>query len=114
MLSVEKLKEYGADTETGLMRCMNSEDFYLRMVTMIKDEPNFQVLDEALREKDLKRAFEAAHALKGVAGNLALTPLYEPISEVTELLRGEADADYESFREKIMKAREGLFELFEG
>lgn len=36
----------------------------------------------------MQEAFEAAHALKGAVGNLALTPLYMPLSGITERLRG--------------------------
>ena len=35
-----------------------------------------------------------AHALKGVLGNLALTPIFKPVSEMTELLRTRTDTDY--------------------
>ena len=36
MLTVEKLKEYGADTGEGLNRCMNNEAFYLRLVPFMR------------------------------------------------------------------------------
>ena len=77
MLSVDKLKDYGADTQKGLGLCMNSEDFYLRMVSMIVEEASFETLEKAIAENDLEEGFKAAHALKGVSGNLSLTPLYE-------------------------------------
>ena len=50
---------------------------------------------------DKDAAFEAAHQLKGVLGNLALTPMYEPVAEMTELLRARADAEYMVFVDKI-------------
>ena len=31
MLTVEKLKDYGADVEKGLARCANNEALYLRL-----------------------------------------------------------------------------------
>ena len=52
-------------------------------------DANFDKLREAVAAGDAKAAFEAAHALKGVAGNLALTPIYTPLSELTEQLRGK-------------------------
>ena len=113
MLDREKLREYGADVETGLMRCMGSEEFYIKMVELIRDEKNFENLNEALDQNDLKRAFEAAHALKGVCGNLALTPLFGPVNEITELLRANTEMDYSEYREKINKAREELERLMD-
>ena len=89
MITVEALKNYGANTEEGLSRCMNNEAFYLRMVGMGLADGNFDKLIDAVSAGDAKEAFEAAHALKGVMGNLSLTPLYEPLSELTEKLRGK-------------------------
>ena len=90
MLTVDALKERGAKVEEGLARCMNNEGFYLRLVDMALKDTNFEALRAALAQNDAKAAFEAAHALKGALGNLSLTPLFEPASALTELLRGVA------------------------
>ena len=113
MLSIEGLKEYGADVKTGLERCMGSEDFYLRMVGMMRDDQSFSVLEEALSVNDLQKAFEAAHALKGVCGNLALTPLFEPLNEVTELLRARTEMDYTEYRKRITEAKDTLYRMID-
>ena len=113
MLTVEKLAAYGADTKTGLERCMGQEAFYIRLTGMILQEKNFDALEQALAAGDLKEAFSAAHALKGVTGNLALTPLYEPIQEITELLRAETDMDYTELLDKILAAKAELGKLAE-
>ena len=95
MLTVDTLREFGADVATGMARCLNREDFYLRLVRTAAADPGYETLRAAIDEGDLGRAFEAAHALKGVTGNLALTPLYEPVAEMTEHLRAREDIDYE-------------------
>ena len=89
MLTIEMLKKFGADTEDGLKRCMNNEAFYLRLVNMGLADRNFDRLAAAVEAGRAGEAFEAAHALKGVMGNLSLTPLYEPLSKLTEALRGK-------------------------
>ena len=111
MLTIEDLKNFGVDTEEGLGRCFGNEDFYFRLVGMIPDDPNFDVLSEKLKAGDLQGGFEAAHALKGVTGNLSLTPIYEPVSELTELLRTKQDADYMSLLDEVMKNRDRLKEM---
>ena len=109
MLTVDSLKQYGADTEDGLKRCMNNEALYLRLVGMAIDDQGCEKLGEALAAGDLKAAFEAAHALKGVLGNLSLTPLYTPVSELTELLRHPAEgADYDALYGAVKEQREKL------
>ena len=111
MLTVEALRACGANTAEGLGRCMNNEAFYLRLVNMALDDAGFGKLAEAVASSDKKAGFEAAHALKGVMGNLALTPIYAPVSEMTELLRASADADYQSYLDKILAARNKMLAL---
>ena len=48
MLTIEKLREYGANVEEGLGRCMNNETFYLRLVNMAAGDGGFAKLREAL------------------------------------------------------------------
>ena len=92
-MTLDQLKSWGADTQTGLGRCMNNEAFYLRLVGKIIADPGFERLDAALAAGDAEAIFHYAHALKGSAGNLALTPLYTPLSALTELYRaGAAEA----------------------
>ncbi|MBR0462559.1 MAG: Hpt domain-containing protein [Erysipelotrichaceae bacterium] len=111
MLSIENLKEYGADVEEGLTRCYNNEEFYLKLVAMILDEPSFGALKKAIEDNDLTAAFEAAHGLKGVTANLALSPLRDPVIEITELLRSRTEMDYGPLMTRIDEAYKRLEEL---
>lgn len=101
-MTLDDLIAFGANVDEGLGRCMNNEGFYLRLVESLKGEKGFESLKAAIDAGDLDAAFEAAHALKGVLGNLAITPLFEPMSEITELLRVKEDADYPALVDAIM------------
>ena len=94
MLTIEKLKQFGADADEGLQRCMNNEAFYLKMISRFLEDKTFDKLKANIESGNLEEAFKAAHALKGVLGNLSLTPLYKVIYEVTELLRNQTKCDY--------------------
>ena len=111
MLTLEKLKEYGADVDTGLTRCMQNETFYLRLVLTAVNGFSVTALGEALKKGDLDKAFEEAHKIKGVAGNLSLTPIYEPVSVLTELLRRKTPGDYRALYAEILKKTEELSAL---
>ncbi len=113
MLTVDKLKEYGADTQDGLARCMGNEALYLRLVSTVATQPDFAKLKDSIAAGDLKGAFESAHALKGVLGNLSLTPLYEKVCEITELLRARTETDYSPLLNEIEALRDGLEKLAE-
>jgi HPt (histidine-containing phosphotransfer) domain-containing protein len=75
---------------------------------MIPGDDNFRKLKEALEGGNLDAAFEAAHALKGSSGNLALTPIYAPVSEMTDLLRARIRTDYTEGLKAVLEARDRL------
>ena len=109
-MNIEKLRELGANVDEGLERCMGMEDFYLEMIELGLSDDRFEALGKALEEGNLDDAFEDAHALKGVVGNLALTPLYETVSEITENLRAKVQTDYEVIYKKILSQREAFLQ----
>ena len=108
MITVAELKNNGVDVETGLSRCVGKEDLYLKLVNMGLKDAKFEELGTALKSNNLTQAFELCHALKGVIGNLALTPLYEALSQMTEKLRNKEAADYSAMYSDILAIRTKL------
>lgn len=114
MLSIEKLREYGANTDEGLARCFNNESFYLDLVRMGLDDRSFDRLAKGVEAGSAEEVFEACHELKGLMGNLALTPIYEPVCTLTELTRGATElGDVTALYNQIMDAAAGLRKLAE-
>lgn len=111
MLTVEKLKNYGANVEEALQRCVNNETLYLTLVSRFINQNTFPGLKEAINNHDLEGAFHLAHSLKGVIGNLSLTPLYDVIYEMTELLRSRTEMDYQDLIDKYEKSYNELLSL---
>ena len=82
--------EYGAD-ENGIRdRFGDNVELYLRCVTDFLDSPNWPELESALRERDYDRAFDAAHSLKGLSGNLGLSGCYDAVCVLVESLRAKS------------------------
>jgi len=113
MITIEKLNRFGADTEEGIARCAGMESLYLRLVGMVPKESNFDLLKESLEKNDLDQAFAAAHALKGVLGNLSLTPMYDLVADMTEPLRSRTEMDYSGQLKELLKMKENLTALCE-
>lgn len=86
---ISELKELGANTDEGLERCMNKPEFYERLLKKVPD--NFEKLEvqNFLEAGDFQTATTNAHTLKGVAGNLSLTPLFTAYTEIVNLLRAD-------------------------
>lgn len=111
MLTCENLTKYGADVKTGVARCANNEALYLRLVGMTLEELSSGALGDALKEGDLSKAFDVAHKLKGGVTNLALTPIAEPLCELTELLRNQTPGDYEALYARMVEKTNELAAL---
>lgn len=111
MITISELNKIGINTDEGIARCMGSESLYIKLVNMVPDEKNFDKLKAAADAGDMSAAFEAAHALKGVLGNLSLTQMYEKSSEITELLRAKTEIDYTPLINRLLSMRDELAAL---
>lgn len=81
------LKAAGVDYDGALSRFMGNEALLSRFLKKFLDDPNFLSLQSALDSGNAEAAFRAAHTLKGVAGNLSLSALYDQAVKISELLR---------------------------
>ena len=113
MITIDKLKEFGANVDEGLGRCFGNEALYLRLVAMIPGEVGFDKLSVAIGAGNLRDGFEAAHGLKGALGNLSLSPLYDEVCEITDLLRANTEMDYTERLNSILAKRDELKKLCE-
>lgn len=82
------LKAAGVDYDGALSRFMGNEALLSRFMKKFLDDPNFLNLQGAMDKGDTDAAFRAAHTLKGVAGNLSLSLLYDEAAKIAETLRG--------------------------
>lgn len=110
-MTIEQLNQFGANTAEGIARCAGMEALYLRLVKMIPAEANFDNLKTALDANNLDDAFAAVHALKGVLGNLSLTPMYDKCVELTEPLRQRTQMDYSPMLNELLGMRDQLAEI---
>ena len=111
MLTMDGLRAWGARVDEGLARCMGREDFYLKLVRMTCNDGNMAKLQVSVAAGDLDAAFEAAHALKGILANLALTPALTPVSEITEYLRAGKEMDYTPCLNRVTEEMDRLMAL---
>lgn len=86
-------RAYGGDYPTTMARFMGKEDLYMKIFGMFFKDDNLKQLGASIQEGDLETAFVAAHTLKGVAGNLGLTPFYEAVCRMVEPVRKREERD---------------------
>ncbi len=110
-MNIDSLRQFGANVDEGLERCMGMEDFYMEMIELGISDDRFDALGPLLKEGKLDEAFEVVHALKGVIGNLSLTPLYQTINDITEHLRARENIDYGPLYDTLIAQRNELKNL---
>ena len=99
----------GSNYEEAIGR-MTNDAFILRFLLKFINSDYGNNLINAYNNKNMHEVFEVSHAIKGVAGNLALTRLFELSSSITEKTRnlpeGELvnlDSEVTSFKEEFEK-----------
>ena len=90
------------DIEGALHRLSGNESVYLSCLAMFLDDPTTKDLGDAIYAKNWDDAFTAAHALKGVAGNMGFIPLFHATAEIVVFIRDGKINDVEaSYRELL-------------
>ena len=84
----DALLRAGVNVDEALERFMGNEELLVRFLKKFANDSSYQSLKKAMSEQNYKDAFEAAHALKGVCGNLSIAKLFELVCKEVELLRG--------------------------
>jgi HPt (histidine-containing phosphotransfer) domain-containing protein len=111
---VEGLVEWGCDVPGALKRCMGHDDLYVKLLLTVPDEAAFANLGVALKNKDPKAAFDAAHEIKGVVANMGLTPLYDDAVAIVEPLRAGKFINTDENYAKLLADLETLKKIIKG
>ena len=82
-----RLEAAGIDVDDALGRFLQNEALMMKFLGRFPADTSFPGCREAMARGDAAQAFEAAHTLKGVAGNLSLKRLYEALTPMVEELR---------------------------
>ena len=83
---------------------MMNDVLIAKMLKMFMANNSYQQIVSLYEQKDYRSLFAAAHSFKGVAGNLALTPLYELASIITEATRNSDDVNLDKEIDELKKA----------
>jgi HPt (histidine-containing phosphotransfer) domain-containing protein len=113
---INALNETGIDTGAALSRMLNKEEMYKKFLTKFKADTNIQKLVAIMENggySDLNNRpeiFNITHTIKGVAGNLGLTDIYESSGALCEMTRSD-ESDRSRFDENYEKLLESYDKL---
>ncbi|MBD5462959.1 MAG: hypothetical protein HDR24_07855 [Lachnospiraceae bacterium] len=113
MSMISELQELGADVNDAMQRFMNNASLYERMLkklpATVKDKPVMEFIESG----DIKTAIENAHTLKGVMGNLSVSPLYKAYTDIVNLLREDKPGEAKSILEGCIPVQEQVMACIE-
>lgn len=102
MRLLDRLEGYGADMKGIHDRFLGDAELYEHCYYGLLEEQNFKLLDERMASHDYEGAFQCAHAIKGLAANLGLSPFHKKVHVLVEALRAHdysnIDAQYADVR----------------
>jgi len=110
MALINDMELLGADINEGLQRLGGKVSFYERMLMKLPATVEKSPVLPFIEEGNIPQAISNAHALKGVYGNLSLTPLYKAYTQIVNDLRaGNPDSARKLYLE-ILPVQEQFME----
>jgi HPt (histidine-containing phosphotransfer) domain-containing protein len=76
------------DIDGAIKRLGDSESLYVSCLRGFLDDKTTEELNISVEQCVWDEAFTAAHALKGVAGNMGFVPLMQSVGQLLVLIRG--------------------------
>lgn len=108
------LQRYGIDYAEAMDRFGGNEDLFVRLATKYLNDPHFRALEAAMAEGDAAAGEREAHSLKGVAGNLSFTQLYDLATRITDALRSDDLAGAQALMPELKQSHEAVVEALGG
>ncbi len=96
------------DIDSALRRLGGNESLYISCLGKFIKDPTMQQLCDAVLNENWNEAFTAAHALKGVAGNLGFIPLYHAIGELVILIRSGKVKDIDLSMQQVRRCYDDI------
>ena len=107
---LEILTGYGMDVTSTIARFGGNEGLMMRFLTGFPNDKTMQSLRDAVAAGDREAMKVAAHSLKGLTGNLGLTPLFEASTELMNTLR-QSDDDVTGLYEAVCREYDKAVEV---
>ena len=112
---LEELGNLGVDVKDGLDRVMGDASLYEMMLGMFVDAVNNNPISLAdFDGNDLDGLIKSIHTLKGITGNLSLTPLFQGYNQSLMLLRDGKPAPAKKEFEQILPIQEKIIKCITG
>lgn len=109
----EELKQLGVDIDGGLARLAGNERLYKKLLGSFAKAIHVYYVDVDFDGIDYSEEIEKTHAIKGAAGNLSVTPIYEAYTKIVDLLRTDQPEEARKILADILPLQEDIVQCIE-
>ena len=113
MSVLDELRELGCDIDGGLKRLNNNEALYTRLLGSFVKTIKAHMVDPDFDAADCSEAIEHTHAIKGTAGNLSITPIYEGYTQIVNQLRAGQTEEARQRLKEVLPVQEQIIQCIE-
>ncbi len=110
---LEELKQLGVDIDGGVARLGGNEGLYRKLLGSFVKAINQYYVGTDFDGKEYADVIERTHAIKGAAGNLSITPVYEAYTKIVELLRSDQPEQAREVLADILPVQENIIQCIE-
>lgn len=103
----ERMESAGYDVNGALARFVNNEILFMTFLKKFPTDEHYAAIRPNIDNGNIDEAYKAAHAIKGVAGNLGLTPVFETVNDMLILIKHKDETP--DFDTKVVE----LYEIFD-
>ena len=101
------------DVEGALYRLSGDEKLYCNLLYFFLEDHTIDELSSAIQAEAWDDAFTAVHALKGLAGNLGMVPLFYSTSQLVVLIRSGRLGEIEDGLNKVERCYKDIFAVIQ-
>lgn len=102
------------DVDGAMKRFSSNAALYTSLLIEFPKDETMNSLIKALQDENWDAAYTAAHALKGLAGNMGFVPLFHASGELVLLIRkGKIDDVADTFK-KVKKSYTNIVDVING
>lgn len=110
---LEELKKLGVDIDGGVARIGGNETLYRKLLGSFVKAMNQYYVGTDFDGKEYADIIEKTHAIKGAAGNLSITPVYEAYTRIVDLLRADQPEQAREILAGILPVQENIIKCIE-
>lgn len=110
---LEELQVLGVDIQDALKRFVNNAALYEKMLKKFPAAANDLPVESNFASGNLDIALANAHTLKGMTGNLSLTPLYNAYTDIVAFLRANNPEEARQLLTDIIPVQEKIIACIE-